>query len=139
MDNNDINDRICLWVKYLIKSGIYKSNAAFLREYGFAPGKLSEAKAGKSSFTAVDIRTILIKNPSLNADWVMTGRGEMLIDEHGNSYHPHDVSALLKMFTEERNRVEKLQAELRKVELENLELKHKLEIKTYPAILPEGR
>lgn len=81
MDKNEINIRVCQWIEYQINAGVYKSEAEYLREHGFGVGKISDARSGKAGFKAIDIGNILIQDSILNADWIMTGRGEMLLSE----------------------------------------------------------
>lgn len=124
MGDNDINKRVILWIMYLIDSKIYKSEAEYLRSVGMGVAKLSDARKGKAGFRPDDIGKILIKDGGLNADWVMTGRGEMLIDKSNVLSNNSDSDLHLSIF----NKLIEVQNELTHLKIENSELKQKLGI-----------
>ncbi len=124
MGKNDIDRRVVEWIRYLVDNKIYKSEAEYLRVVGFGPSKLSEAKKGKAGFRTEDIGLILINNENLNARWLMTGQGEMLlqgtcnqVDSNKNELHLELINKMLDM-----------QTELTKLKIENEELQDKLGI-----------
>lgn len=80
----DIDSRTVQCIEYLIKNKGYKSEKEFLTELGFPDAKLSEARKGKSGFRAGDIGKILMRFGEINGHWIMTGKGDMLLQPDNN-------------------------------------------------------
>lgn len=80
----EIDSRTIQCVEYLIKNKGYKSEKEFIKALEFTDSKLSEVRKGKSSFRADDIGKILIKFEEINGHWIMTGRGDMLLQPDNN-------------------------------------------------------
>lgn len=147
MDKNDIDRRVVQWVMYLVENKIYKSEAEYLRAIELGSAKLSDARKGKAGFRTVDIGIILMNSDGLNADWLMTGRGEMLLQKSDKTLLSSDASLLLRMLNKESERIEELEKEnknlirdkeilkdsINKLKLENLSLKHQLGVETSPS------
>lgn len=75
----EIDSRAIQCIEYLVKNKGYKSERKFLSSLGFPEGKLSEARKGKSGFRADDIGKILMSFGEINGHWIMTGKGDMLL------------------------------------------------------------
>lgn len=148
MDKNDIDRRIIQWVMYLVENKIYKSEAEYLRTIKLGLAKLSDARKGKAGSKSVDIGIILMNDEGLNADWLMTGRGEMLLQKSDKTLHSSDASLLLRMLNKESEKIEELEKEnknlmkdkenlkdsINKLNLENSSLKQQLGIEISPSI-----
>lgn len=80
----EIDNRTIQCIEYLIKNKGYKSEKEFLKKLEFPESKLSEARKGKSSFRADDIGKILMIFEEINGHWVMTGKGDMLLQPDNN-------------------------------------------------------
>lgn len=80
----DIDSRTIQCIEYLIKNKGYRSEKEFLNELGFPDAKLSEARKGKSGFRAGDIGKILTFFGEINGHWIMTGKGDMLLQPDNN-------------------------------------------------------
>ena len=79
--NNPINDRrfrareVMNWLKY--KLG--EPQKAIAARMGYNPTVVSSELTGKVTLSDKFIRNLCSVHPSINADWVMTGEGEMLL------------------------------------------------------------
>lgn len=80
----EIDSRTIQCVEYLIKNKGYKSEKEFIKALEFTDSKLSEVRKGKSSFRADDIGKILIMFEEINGHWIMTGKGDMLLQPDNN-------------------------------------------------------
>lgn len=80
----EIDNRTIQCIEYLVKNKGYKSEKEFLKKLEFPESKLSEARKGKSSFRADDIGKILMIFEEINGHWVMTGKGDMLLQPDNN-------------------------------------------------------
>lgn len=80
----EVDERVIKCIKYLIDTKRYKSEAEFLREFSFPDAKLSNARNGKAGFRSDDIAKILMSNEELNGHWIMTGKGDMLLQPGNN-------------------------------------------------------
>ncbi len=85
VDKREIDARIIKWVTYLVDNKQLKSEAAFLKKVGLTLNKISDARKNKASFTASDIGIILMNYEELNARWIMTGEGDMLLSQENQS------------------------------------------------------
>lgn len=92
---------------------------------GITVGLIGSARKRGKSLSGENIGKILYEYKDLNARWLLTGEGEMLYKE-ANIPISDNSDLILNMF----NKVIQLQEELKRVELENVELKHKLGIET---------
>ena len=66
--------------QYLIAKGMNNREADDL--FGFSNGLTGKYLSGKTSLGVDKIENILSACPDLNGDWLITGRGSMLINEH---------------------------------------------------------
>jgi hypothetical protein len=80
----EIDSRAIHCIEYLVKNKGYKSEREFLQSLGFPEAKLSEARKGKSGFRADDIGKILMTFGEINGHWIMTGKGDMLLQPDNN-------------------------------------------------------
>lgn len=80
----EIDSRTLTCVEYLVKNKGYKSEKEFLKALELPEAKLSEARKGKSSFRADDIGKILMSFEEINGHWIMTGKGDMLLQPDNN-------------------------------------------------------
>lgn len=117
MAKEDIDNRILKWVSYIIDSKIYKSEASYLRILGLPPNKLSDVRNGKTRFTATDIGKILMLSTELNANWIMTGRGNMLFDED-SSYNIGQIDVLRDINKELMSKIDSLNNKVGALETE---------------------
>ena len=69
--------------QYLIAKGMNNREADDL--FGFSNGLTGKFLAGKTSLGVDKIENILSACPDLNADWLITGRGAMLINDHSHN------------------------------------------------------
>lgn len=128
MAKEEIDNRILECVSYIIENKMYKSEASYLRILGLPPNKLSDVRNGKTRFTASDIGKILMNSPELNANWIMTGRGNMLFD--GDSSYNEGQMDMLRTINNElmsridtlNNKVGALEVELSSIKKENAHL-----------------
>lgn len=128
MAKEEIDNRILECVSYIIENKMYKSEASYLRILGLPPNKLSDVRNGKTRFTASDIGKILMNAPELNANWIMTGRGNMLFD--GDSSYNEGQMDMLRTINNElmsridtlNNKVGALEVELSSIKKENAHL-----------------
>lgn len=117
MAKEDIDNRILKWVSYIIDNKIYKSEALYLRILGLPPNKLSDVRNGKTRFTATDIGKILMLSTELNANWIMTGRGNMLFDED-SSYNIGQIDVLRDINKELMSKIDSLNNKVGALETE---------------------
>ena len=117
MAKEDIDNRILKWVSYIIDNKIYKSEASYLRILGLPPNKLSDVRNGKTRFTATDIGKILMHSTELNANWIMTGRGNMLFDED-SSYNIGQIDVLRDINKELMSKIDSLNNKVGALETE---------------------
>lgn len=117
MAKEDIDNRILKWVSYIIDNKIYKSEASYLRILGLPPNKLSDVRNGKTRFTATDIGKILMLSTELNANWIMTGRGNMLFDED-LSYNIGQIDVLRDINKELMSKIDSLNNKVGALETE---------------------
>ncbi len=117
MAKEDIDNRILKWVSYIIDNKIYKSEASYLRILGLPPNKLSDVRNGKTRFTATDIGKILMLSTELNANWIMTGRGNMLFDED-SSYNIGQIDVLRDINKELMSKIDSLNNKVGALETE---------------------
>ena len=80
----EIDSRTIQCIEYLVKNKGYKSEKEFLKKMEFPEAKLSEARKGKSGFRADDIGKILMTFGEVNGHWIMTGKGDMLLQPDNN-------------------------------------------------------
>lgn len=128
MAKEEIDNRILECISYIIENKMYKSEASYLRILGLPPNKLSDVRNGKTRFTASDIGKILMNSPELNANWIMTGRGNMLFD--GDSSYNEGQMDMLRTINNElmsridtlNNKVGALEVELSSIKKENAHL-----------------
>lgn len=80
----EIDSRTIQCIEYLVKNKGYRSETEFLSSLGFPPAKLSEARKGKSGFRADDIGKLLMNFDDINGHWIMTGKGDMLLQPDNN-------------------------------------------------------
>lgn len=107
MIKEDIDSRVLDWVSYIIENKIYKSEAKYLQKLGIPSNKLSDVRKGKTGFTTSDIGKILMDSENLNANWVMTGRGDMLYSED-SAYTAGQIDLLIKQNVEMKKEVNEL-------------------------------
>lgn len=93
------------------------------------------------------LRNIFNSFPQANLAWIITGEGEPLLYQPTESLQSTDASLILRMFNEERGKIEKLEKEnktlmkekqelkdsINKLNLENLSLKQQLGIEISPS------
>lgn len=93
------------------------------------------------------LRNIFSAFPQANLTWIVTGEGEPLLYHPTEALQSTDASLILRMFNEERGKVEKLEKEnkvlvkerevlkdsISKLNLENLSLKQQMGIETSPS------
>lgn len=125
MAKEDIDNRILKWVSYIIDSKIYKSEASYLRILGLPPNKLSDVRNGKTRFTATDIGKILMLSTELNANWIMTGRGNMLFDED-SSYNIGQIDVLRDINKELMSKIDSLNNKVGALETELSSMKKEM-------------
>lgn len=94
-------------------------------------GSILRAISGKSGVNADTILKIYDKYHTLNFDWLITGRGEMLYENDKNlqandknqSYDSIDVVKILMELNDVRKRVEDMMDETTRLKVENILLK----------------
>ena len=88
---------------------------------------LGKAKNSTHDLSAQNISKLLLCYRDINARWLMTGEGEMLLPESNSIKVDDSLSQLLTMFKEKDAAYNLLLEQLRELERENIELKTKLE------------
>ncbi|MEG0153474.1 MAG: hypothetical protein RR744_09955 [Cellulosilyticaceae bacterium] len=128
MEKSDIDKRVIKWVEYLIANKVFKSEAQYLRHLKLGVSKLSDAKKGKAGFKASDIGVILMNNPQLNANWLMAGRGEMLLSESTTIPNNESLTSHIKEENKElKEKNEFLNREIGRLEGQIIELKKRVQ------------
>ena len=94
---------------------------------GLSNGILGKAKNSTHDLSAQNISKLLLCYRDINARWLMTGEGEMLLPESNSIKVDDSLSQLLTMFKEKDAAYNLLLEQLRELERENIELKTKLE------------
>ena len=93
---------------------------------GLSNGILGKAKNSTHDLSAQNISKLLLCYRDINARWLMTGEGEMLLPESNSIKVDDSLSQLLTMFKEKDAAYNLLLEQLRELERENIELKTKL-------------
>lgn len=75
--------------------------------FGFSNGLTGKYLTGKTVLGVDKIETILRKCPDLNGDWLLTGRGMMLIDNQIPNPNPEDLNT--KLFALETSLADKVE------------------------------
>lgn len=78
-----MNERLKIFVNFLIVSLTVKSQADFASQIGIARSQFSEILSGKRKITDKLVNKIHNTYPNLNKEWLFSGKGEML-----NNYSP---------------------------------------------------
>ena len=129
MENSSINketfiDRLELFMK---TEGLNTNRMTITA--GLSNGLLGKALKNRSSMNSDSIERILCAYTNLNADWLMTGRGNMYVitssEEKPCILDTSDNSSLT-FYLREKNK--ELEIEIRKVLEENASLRTKLEL-----------
>ena len=119
----EIDNRILQCIERIVQEEkYYRSEKAFLKDFGFSESKISEVRSGKSSFRVADIGRLLTKYPNYNGHWILTGQGEMFISEPA----PKDSELsefLKKQNTEMMETIQELRYELGDKNRQLIELK----------------
>lgn len=92
-----MNERLKIFVNFLIVNLIVRSQADFASKIGVARSQFSEILSGKRKITEKLVNKIHDLYPSLNKEWLTTGEGEMLIgvfqnNENGDNINGHSVT-----------------------------------------------
>lgn len=75
--NNDIK-RLKMVVDWLIDQKVALSNRSLAEKMGYSPSSLSLILNGKVSITEKFVKAICALDSRLNAEWLLSGTGEML-------------------------------------------------------------
>lgn len=78
-------------------------------------GLIGKALKNRTAMNSDSIENILLAFPLLNADWLMTGRGEMLLPEENTSVNYFKNSDLLKKLIEKSEEVGQLKEEVKQL------------------------
>lgn len=89
---------------------------------GLSIGLIGKAKKTRSGLNADSIEKILHSYPTLSADWLLTGRGEMLKQEGSEPLNPN-LDLLMRMLSERDEKIAQLNRLIGRLEAENSELK----------------
>ena len=73
-----MNERLKIFVNFLIVNLTIKNQADFAANIGIAKSQFSEVLSGKRKITENLVNKIHNSYPSLNKNWLSTGEGEML-------------------------------------------------------------
>lgn len=73
-----MNERLRVFVNYLIVNLIIKSHADFAGRLGIARSQFSEILSGKRKVSKSLVNKIHNLFPDINTSWLLTGEGEML-------------------------------------------------------------
>ena len=92
-----MNERLKIFVNFLIVNLIVRSQADFASKIGVARSQFSEILSGKRKITEKLVNKIHDLYPNLNKEWLTTGEGEMLIgviqnNENGDNINGHSVT-----------------------------------------------
>ena len=94
------------------------------------------------------LRQIYLRFPSVNVLWIITGKGDMLLQKSDETLHSSDASLLLRMLNKEREKIDKLEENnknlmrekeelkdnINQLNIENLKLKQQLGVEVSPSI-----
>ena len=104
-------DRINKFIEYLIGEKRISSIADFDKMCGFYYGFTANQKKGKGFMDGESMAAISETFPELNMDWVITGRGNMLMDNIKSTYYKeayeaalNQIAALNKIIAEENKK-----------------------------------
>lgn len=93
-----INERVIEAIKFILSSKIESSKADLAEKLGVKPAKFSEI-LNKRMKAGMDIIQKLCNEYRVSADWIITGRGEMLLNncqgEAGNANNSNNISRLI--------------------------------------------
>lgn len=93
-----INERVIEVIKLILSSKIESSKAELAEKLGVKPAKFSEI-LNKRMKAGMDIIQKLCDEYNVSADWIITGRGDMLLnncqDEASNANNSNNVSRLI--------------------------------------------
>lgn len=93
-----INERVIEAINFILSSKIESSKAELAEKLGVKPAKFSEI-LNKRMKAGMDIIQKLCNDYEISADWIITGRGEMLLnnsqEEASNTINSNNVSRLI--------------------------------------------
>lgn len=93
-----INERVIEVIKFILSSKIESSKAELAEKLGVKPAKFSEI-LNKRMKAGMDIIQRLCNEYNVSADWIITGRGDMLLnncqDEATNTNNSNNISRLI--------------------------------------------
>lgn len=108
------------------KSEIQRRLFLLASEFGLSPNQFS-IKIGRDrsylhkiakEVQSDALRDIFTTFPSANIVWIITGEGDMLLNEGDDTLRSSDASLLLRLFNEERLKTSKLEEEIRDLVIE---------------------
>lgn len=95
-----INDRVIEAINIILSSKIESNKARLADKLGVKPAKFSEI-LNKRMKAGMDVIQKLCKEYNISADWIITGRGEMLLNNPQNgdnsSNNSNNVSRLISI------------------------------------------
>lgn len=108
------------------KSEVQRRLFLLASEFGLSPNQFS-IKIGRDrsylhkiakEVQSDALRDIFTTFPSANIVWIITGEGDMLLNEGDDTLRSSDASLLLRLFNEERSKTSKLEEEIRSLVVE---------------------
>lgn len=108
------------------KSEVQRRLFLLASEFGLSPNQFS-IKIGRDrsylhkiakEVQSDALRDIFTTFPSANIVWIITGEGDMLLNEGDDTLRSSDASLLLRLFNEERSKTSKLEEEIRDLAIE---------------------
>lgn len=99
-----MNERLKMFVNYLILHLKVRSNADLALKLGIAKSQFSEILSGKRKLSPDLVNDIHAIFPELNTEWVMSGEGEMCVGE------PNYTKATTQVSNENMKYVEALES-----------------------------
>lgn len=117
INNEKFIDRLEM---FMLEKGL--NNNMLTEKANLSNGLIGKARKSRSEMNSESIERILLSFPDLNADWLLTGRGEMTL----KSGIPLQFNESLTINL--TNKIDKLEDEVKKLCRENGRLEGKLEM-----------
>lgn len=114
-------------LKQIIKC--YKlSDRAFSIRCGIAQNTLSRQLNGTREVSLTTINSVLEKCPEISAEWLMRGKGEMLLASEQPTDAEDRLNKLIDTITFQQDTIKNLQARIKELEAELIIAKNQIKI-----------
>ena len=117
MDKNKVNDRVIIALKYLMKLRSDLNKKMLCELLGITSSTLSHIMGSRMN-ASVDLMTTLCLRFQVSADWLLTGRGNMIDESAGapSLSHIDMFTQLLDTIKQQAEQIGKLKARINQLE-----------------------